>query len=240
MFSEYCDTILAVVKRDVKVKETVIAKQKDFILNYFDEGEKKIFANLDSEQWNFVAQKVPSYYAEIIKFLERSCFTSSESSLGESIAMVDELEKTKSEEDKAEAMLTIRDKQYKVFLHSTFDIIEFSYNLITVYSLFDPSCLELIISQLMKLYIDYAKLNHDIVLEAKGYKLKSITPKEVSILCSNINIIKCLINIFQQSNEETGKQCTKVLEAVNNILDSAKSKFTEVYFPQTYIINNLE
>jgi hypothetical protein len=225
-FIDYCEYIRQ-VNDTSRVRELIVAKQSDFIYNYFEYNEKRLLDNLDSEQWNFVPLKVDQYFNEVIKLLEKNDIPT----LKEEVDRLSTLKTTATdnEETSPNTMLVINGKQFKVFMKSILEVVEFTYGIVKDRQLFDPSTCGLITKQLMKVYISFSRLNHDIVLEAKGFKLKSITPKEVSILCSNINIIKNHITLFIGQDDS----CNEAFTMINEILTSAKSKFIEVYFPQT-------
>jgi hypothetical protein len=232
MFTDYCSFIKQLTEAS-RITELIVAKQSDFIYNYFELNEKKLLDLLDTEQWNFTPQKVSKYYLDITILLENYINPAEGIPIHEKARIAD-LEASKTDEENSDNLLSIAGKKFKIFMTSIFEIIEFCYKVIRDRPLFDPQTWPLITNQLMKILISFSRLNHDIVLEAKGFKLKSITPKEVSILCSNINIIKHFITLFILYEKDRSDNILKeALTVVNEILSSAKSKFIEVYFPQT-------
>jgi hypothetical protein len=108
---------------------------------------------------------------------------------------------------------------------TTLEVIKLTYDTIKIFLFFNEELGYYAISHYLKVITNFVKINSDIALEMKG-KLKTITPKQAAIACSNVNIVKNLLKIFTAYDGES-QIYNETRGYIEEIVNSARSKFLQ-------------
>jgi hypothetical protein len=218
---------LSVMEKMINLsKDGTIKHHKDFLISYYETKEKKLFESLDCEGWTFEALDIPDNYQKMIDYLASDIDTSLDRDKLLELFNANEV----SISGDSKKLITANGKEYKLYMLTTLEVIKFIYDSIKLVLVIEKELSTFTLQNLLRILQTFVTLNNDIVLEGKGFKLKSITPKEISIVCSNLNIIKnILVSLPKYTNDNI---FSEIFDSIDFILKNCKSKFTEVYFPQ--------
>jgi hypothetical protein len=92
--------------------------------------------------------------------------------------------------------------------------------------------------------ITFVNICKETIIEGEGYKrgrLKTISQKELSILCANMNIIRGIIDELLSTllQEDLQHSLTNILKNTQSVINSSKQRISELFI-QMYFIINLE
>lgn len=243
--------------------------QNEFVFQFFEEKGEYIRDILDREDWNIITSqgdntnintnKIRTAQLKINFLLETNFihlkFTD-KAKLNNIIAnsiIINFNERSENFENLENSqnsipqtsLLEIRDVKFK-FTNSILDLINFIFDFVKLISHFDISLCETTVYQFVKILKFYLVFCKETIIEGEGVKrgkLKSISQKEISMLCANINIIEAILFelIKNFSSEYLEEQQEILIPSLNEILNYVrklhiycKEKINEL-FQFTYI-----
>jgi hypothetical protein len=210
--------------------------QNEFVFQFFEEKGEYIREILDREDWNLIPN-VNKFFQLKIKFLLKTNFIDLKfkdktmlinliaNSLNEEI-ITEEKSTQVQDPPQTNPFLEIKDLKYKTTI-STLELINFIFDFIKLVSHFDISLCETTVYQFVKILKFFMTFCKETIIEGEGVKrgkLKSISQKEISMLCANINIIEgILFEIIKNfSSEYLDEQQEILIPSLNEILNYAR------------------
>lgn len=198
--------------------------------------DENVRVELEEEDWNPLIS-VPHKYANLLNLFKTTNLQ--RKNLDKTDIYEYFIYYETSHENTDTPMLDVYGRGYKI-TKSVLYLIDFIYDAIKIINIFDSSLTETIVFQFSKLIITYVNLCKDIIIEGEGYKrgkLKSISQKELSILCANMNIIKGVVNVLLESltQEDLQQSLSNILKNIQQVLNNSKQRIAELFI-QMYII----
>lgn len=262
-------SILDAVNSNCNDNGMFIKLQNEFVFQFFEEKAEYIRDILDREDWNIITiqgdntnintNKIRTAQLKINFLLETNFIhlkftdvTKLNNIIANSkiINLNEKSEDSENSENSQNSMpqnslLGIRDVKFK-FTNSILELINFIFDFVKLISHFDISLCETTVYQFVKILKFYLVFCKETIIEGEGVKrgkLKSISQKEISMLCANINIIEAILFelIKNFSSEYLEEQQEILIPSLNEVLNYVrklhiycKEKINEL-FQFTYI-----
>lgn len=207
--------------------------ESDYIFQFFEIKNKKITESVDCEDWNALSNP-PNNYQTMINFIQNNnpMELRNITDRNKVLSLFEEEEKMTLSTVTDKNTIEINNKSFKLVI-CTLDIIKVVYDSLKMITILDRNLNDLIINNLIKILNNFLILNKELILDGEGCskgKLKSISQKEVSIVCSNVNIVKnILFFISQYFNEEVFND---INQTIDKIIHTCKCKISDNYFRQ--------
>jgi hypothetical protein len=208
----------------------VIIYNIDYIFQFFELWDENIRNEFENEEWNPMIS-IPYKYANILNLFKSTNLQKKNVDKTDTYEYFIYFET--SHENTDTPMLDVYGKSYKA-TNCILYLIEFIYETIKILNIFDITLTETIVFQFSKIIITYVNLCKETILEGEGYKrgkLKTISQKELSTLCANMNIIKGIIDVLliNIAQEELQQSLSNILKNVQLVLNNSKQRIAELF-----------
>jgi hypothetical protein len=202
----------------------------DYIFQFFELWDENIRIELDNEDWNPL-QNAHIKYSSILNLFKSTNLVKKNINKNDIHEYFVYFES--SHENTQISMLDVFGKSFKI-TNSILFIINFMYETIKLLNIFDSTLTETIIFQFSKIVITYINICKDIIIEGEGYKrgrLKTISQKELSILCANMNIIKGIIEVLISNitQEDLHLSLSNILKNIQSVINNSKQRISELF-----------
>ncbi len=210
--------------------KTVFYFNTDYIFQFFELWDENIRNELENDEWNPLVS-IPNKYTNILNLFKSTNLQK------KNVQKIDTYEYfvyfETSHENTETAIFDVYGKSYKA-TNCVLYLIEFIYETIKILNIFDISLTETIVFQFSKMIITYVNLCKEAILEGEGYKrgkLKTISQKELSTLCANMNIIKGIIDVLLTNiiQEELQQSLSNILKNIQLVLNNSKQRIAELF-----------
>lgn len=240
----------------------------EFVFQFFetkDETLKEVFVKDD---WNTV-QALPPRIQNIIRFIFSTNFVElklkDRESIREALSSIEKMEVVVEEKDSDKMLneeipsnniptpnsnplptpnsiplIEVNETKFKVSA-SFLEIINFIFDTVKVFCLFDMSLCETIIYQFVKIIKFYIQFCKETVILGEGVKkgkLKSISQKEISLLCGNICVLESIIiqliknmssNLMEEKQEIIIPSLNELLNISRKVHINCREKIKELF-----------
>jgi hypothetical protein len=207
----------------------------DYIFQYFEICDEDIRMELDNEDWNSLPN-APIRYFNMMNMFKTTNLQKKNVNKNDIYEYFVYFES--SQEDTQVTMLDVYGRGFKT-TNSILYLINFVYESIKLLNIFDSSLTETIIFQFSKLVITFVNICKNTIIEGEGYKrgrLKTISQKEISILCANMNIIRGIVNVLMDNitQEDLHQSLSNILKNTQLVINNSKQRISELFI-QMYL-----